>query len=218
MLHSDCIRLNKLVSMTVLPNMYDFLSFTHCRSDLHYMRCADAASKLEGVQREGLALCLGTIGASGRSLWRGIKCKLEVRHTELSLRETAWILSKDADVPIRSFLENWLETEKTEQYSSPFGKMLLYLKDIKAEIGHKQNLTSPFKKLIPNHQQARMPESSMFFKDQDKSWKRWIPLCHQWKPGSLYWFMPFKLWTLWSRCMCLSSTRNNLNILKTTSQ
>ena len=52
-------------------------------------------------------------------------------------------------MPIRSFLENWLETEKTEKYISPFGKMLPYLEDIKAEIGNKQNLTSPLKNLYP---------------------------------------------------------------------
>ena len=66
-------------------------------------QCADA-SRLEEVQRKGLASCLGAIGTSGReALEVELNVNpLEVRRTELSLRETARILSKDVDVPIRS--------------------------------------------------------------------------------------------------------------------
>ena len=97
-------------------------------------QCADA-TKLEEIQRKGLALCLGAIGTSGReALEAELNVKpLEVRRTELSLRETARILSKDVEEPIRSSWENWQETEKTEKYISPFGKMLLHLEDVKAK-------------------------------------------------------------------------------------
>ena len=97
------------------------------------------------MQRKGLALCLGAIGTSGReALEVELNVRpLEVRRTELSLRETARILSKDVDVPIRSSWENWRETEKTERYISPFGKMLLGLEDIKAETGNKQMNLEP---------------------------------------------------------------------------
>ena len=61
-----------------------------------------------------------------------------MRRTELSLPETGRIFSKDVDIPIRSSWENWRETEKTETYVSPFGKMLLQLEDIKAESGNNQ--------------------------------------------------------------------------------
>ena len=107
-------------------------------------QCADA-SKLEEVQRKGLALCLGAIGTSGReALEVELNVRpLEVRRTELSLRETGRILSKDVDIPIRSSWENWRETEKTEKYVSPFGKMLLQLEDIKAETGNNQMNLEP---------------------------------------------------------------------------
>ena len=108
-------------------------------------QCADA-SKLEEVQRKGLALCLGAIGTSGReALEVELNVRpLEVRRTELSLRETGRILSKDVDIPIRSSWENWRETEKTEKYVSLFGKMLLQiLEDIKAETGNNQMNLEP---------------------------------------------------------------------------
>ena len=38
------------------------------------------------------------------------------------------------------------------------------------------------RKIIPNHQQARILESSTFFKEQTTSSKRLISLCHQWSP------------------------------------
>ena len=72
-----------------------------------------------------------------------ISVALEVRRTDHSLREVARILSKDVDVPIRSSWENWLESEKTEKYISPFGKMLLQLEDIKAETGNKHMNLEP---------------------------------------------------------------------------
>ena len=109
-------------------------------------QCADA-SKLEDIQRKGLAMCLGAIGTSGREALE-VELNitpLEVRRTELSLREAARILSKDVDVPIRCAWENWLETDRTEKYMSPFGKMLLQLEDIKAETGNKNlNLEPDF--------------------------------------------------------------------------
>ena len=49
------------------------------------------------------------------------------------------------DVPIRCSWENWIESEKTEKYISPFGKVLLQLEDIKAETGNKNlNLEPDF--------------------------------------------------------------------------
>ena len=107
-------------------------------------QCADA-TKLEDIQRKGLALCLGAIGTSGReALEVELNVKpLEVRPTELSLRETARILSKDVEEPIRSSWENWQETEKTEKYISPFGKMLLHLEDVKAKTGNTKMILEP---------------------------------------------------------------------------
>ena len=97
-------------------------------------QCADSA-KLEEIQRKGLALCLGAIGTSGReALEVELNMQpLEVRRMEQSVREAGRILSKDVDVPIKSSWENWRETENTDRYMSPFCKMLIQLKDIKAE-------------------------------------------------------------------------------------
>ena len=107
-------------------------------------QCANA-SRLEEVQRKGLAMCLGAIGTSDREALEVELTvnPLEVRRTELSLCEVARILSKDVDVPISSSWENWLGSEKTEKYISPFGKMLLQLEDIKAETGNKQMNLEP---------------------------------------------------------------------------
>ena len=96
-------------------------------------------SKLEEVQQKGLALCLGAIRTSGReALEVELNVKpLEIRCTELSLREAGRILSKGADVPITSSWENWCEIEKTERHISPFGSMFLHLEERKTETGNK---------------------------------------------------------------------------------
>ena len=79
-------------------------------------QCADA-SKLEDIQRKSLAMCFGAIGTSGREALE-VELNvtpLEVRRTEMSLREAARILSKDVDAPIRCSWENWIESEKKKQ-------------------------------------------------------------------------------------------------------
>ena len=136
-------------------------------------QCADA-TKLEGVQRKGLALCLGAIGNSGReALEVELNVNpLEVRRTELSLRETARILSKDvSEAPGKigsaqrrqkihfTFLENTTQPRgyqgtDRKQTDEP-GARLLFSRE-----------------LISNHQHARILESSRFFKKQDTSSKR----------------------------------------------
>ena len=67
-------------------------------------------------------MCLGAIGTSGREALEVELTvnPLEVRRTELSLREVARILSKDVDVPIRSSWEELAGVRKNREIHFAF--------------------------------------------------------------------------------------------------
>ena len=91
-------------------------------------------SSLDGIQRNGLAICLGLPNSAGVEALEVESCcwPLQIRR-ELSVRQATRIQMKDNDQLIKMAWDNWCEKDVQERGISPFGQMHVQIADMVSE-------------------------------------------------------------------------------------
>ena len=73
--------------------------------------------KLEAIQRKGLSICLGLPSTAGREAME-VACNispLDLRFSEISVRDMAKIMAKPFDYPLKQELDKYRTMQVTEK-------------------------------------------------------------------------------------------------------